>query len=64
MDPFDRSTYGASAQQAVTTAQARETAIAACYTQGLMLLAFLEALETHLSHEEALTLAPQGWRAA
>ena len=71
-EPFDRSTYllcgstDAHAGGLVETGAQREAealARAQCHQQGLQLLAFLAALETKLSHAEALALAGQVWRA-
>jgi hypothetical protein len=62
LDPFDRTTYSAQALETATTDAAADVALHACYTQGLMLLQFLRALRTQLTHEEALVLAGQVWR--
>lgn len=57
IDPFDRSTW-------TQTQDPLPAALDGCRAQAAMLLAFVQALEEHLSHEDALYLAAQVWRAS
>ena len=61
-NPFDRSTYGAQAQQAQSAEAVLAAHVQSCKEQALMLLAFVEVLETKLSRPEALQLASAVWR--
>lgn len=61
-NPFDRSTYGPQAQETKSAEAVLAAQIESCREQALMLLAFVEVLETKLSRPEALQLASAVWR--